>query len=110
VKVREEKEGSARLSFEIRDTGIGIAPEARDYIFDAFSQADGSTTRRFGGTGLGLAICKQLCEMMDGEVSVRSTPGEGSVFRFTTMQPTATSCTSRSSHGVCRAGVQKMDR
>ncbi|MGA2735172.1 MAG: response regulator [Syntrophobacteraceae bacterium] len=77
------EEDYARLCFEVCDTGIGIAPEVQEHIFDAFSQADGTTTRRYGGTGLGLAICKQLCEMMGGEISVESTLNKGSIFRFT---------------------------
>ncbi len=77
------EEDYTRLCFEVCDTGIGIAPEVREYVFEAFSQADGTTTRRYGGTGLGLAICKQLCEMMGGEISVESTLNKGSIFRFT---------------------------
>jgi signal transduction histidine kinase/HPt (histidine-containing phosphotransfer) domain-containing protein len=79
----EDKEESVLLGFEIRDTGIGIAPEAQPHIFEAFSQADYSTSRKYEGTGLGLAIVKQLVELMGGEISFTSQPGKGSTFRVT---------------------------
>jgi CheY-like chemotaxis protein len=72
-----------RLHFMVRDTGVGILPEKQQRIFDVFSQADASTTRRFGGTGLGLAISAQLVEMMNGRIWVESKIGKGSTFHFT---------------------------
>ena len=69
-----------RISFAVSDTGIGMTAEQIGRLFQAFSQADASTTRRYGGTGLGLAITRQFCQMMGGDVAVESQPGAGTTF------------------------------
>jgi signal transduction histidine kinase/CheY-like chemotaxis protein len=83
VSAVEQHPEASVLRFEVRDTGIGVSPEARARIFEAFTQADESMTRRYGGTGLGLAIARQLTEMMGGSLGLESEPGKGSTFHFT---------------------------
>jgi signal transduction histidine kinase/CheY-like chemotaxis protein len=84
-RVEREVGTALRIRFEVSDSGIGIPPDKHDMIFDAFTQADSSMTRRYGGTGLGLSIARQLCHMMDGDIGVESVVGAGSTFWFTVL-------------------------
>jgi two-component system sensor histidine kinase/response regulator len=85
------------LRFAVRDSGIGLSTEQAGRLFEVFTQADQTVTRRYGGTGLGLAICKRLVELMEGRISVTSAPGEGSTFSFTAW------------FGVAGPGVERID-
>ena len=77
---RQSQGGIDWIEFTVRDSGIGIAPNQAEHLFQDFRQADASTTRKYGGTGLGLAICRRFCQMLEGSISLASTPGEGSTF------------------------------
>ncbi len=82
LDVKKEQDGRILLQAQVSDTGVGISAEQLETIFDVFSQADDSTTRKYGGTGLGLAICKRIAGLFDGKVWVESKPGHGSTFYF----------------------------
>ncbi len=102
----------ASLKFSVHDSGIGIAPDDQMRIFDGFSQAEASTTRRFGGTGLGLSISKQVVELMGGEISLASQLGQGSVFSFTLdfdLDPSLDSTFQSASTGIVDVPVQTVE-
>ena len=104
VKLSAKPINGARQEFHfaVRDTGIGIAADKLEHLFQSFSQVDSSSTRNYGGTGLGLAICKRLCEMMGGRVWVDSEPGRGSTFHFTIVTEPAEALARPAAHPALR--------
>jgi two-component system sensor histidine kinase/response regulator len=108
VTMREERldDGTMRLHCQVRDSGIGIPEDALKRLFHAFTQADASTTRRYGGTGLGLSICRRLVELMDGSISARSEVGVGSTFEFNVLVAVDTSERHAATEAPLRPGMR----
>jgi signal transduction histidine kinase/CheY-like chemotaxis protein len=109
VAERQMMDGAAWVVFEVSDTGIGLSPDQIVRLFQPFTQADASTTRKFGGTGLGLALTRRFCQMMNGDVTVHSVPGEGSLFTLklpaTVSEASADASTPEATAPVSYAGL-----
>jgi signal transduction histidine kinase/DNA-binding response OmpR family regulator/HPt (histidine-containing phosphotransfer) domain-containing protein len=109
VELAEQRDGAAVLRFSVSDTGIGMDEDQLAHLFQAFSQADGSITRKYGGTGLGLSICKQLVGLMGGAIRVASTPGVGSRFQFLVPLGLADAASAQAPRGFDQARVLVVD-
>ena len=105
ITIQRSANGADALQFSVRDTGIGIPAEKQALIFEAFTQVDGSFTRRFGGTGLGLTIASRLVQMMNGRIWVESEEGRGSAFHFTARLETAGAAADDSALSIGPAGL-----
>ena len=110
VQLHDQSDEDLLVEFVVRDTGIGISPEAVGRIFNPFEQADGSTTRKFGGTGLGLPICRRLVRLMGGDITVTSTPKLGSAFSFVIRLPMHHAVPAVASVDVAVSGVEAEKR
>jgi signal transduction histidine kinase len=108
LRVRKVVDGRNWIAFAVADTGIGMTAEQQSRLFEEFAQADSSTAQRYGGTGLGLAITRKLARMMDGDVTVASAPGKGSV--FTVLLPFRTDAETGAQDGLTAAKPIKAER